>query len=67
VLSNKKPAHRKGEVQLIERFKPLHKNLGKKNCELSPEDIERISCTFLDFKETPESKIFPNEAFGYWR
>jgi type I restriction enzyme M protein len=70
VLSNKKPAHRKGHVQLIDasrRFKPLRKNLGKKNCELAPQDIERISRTFLDFKETPESKIFPNAAFGYWK
>ena len=70
VLSNKKPDHRRGKVQLIDAtqwFKPLRKNLGKKNCELSPEDIERISRTFLDFKETPESKIFPNEAFGYWK
>ena len=70
VLSNKKPAHRQGQVQLIDAsqwFKPLRKNLGKKNCELSPEDIERISQTFLDFKETPESKIFPNAAFGYWK
>ena len=70
VLSNKKPAHRKGKVQLIDAsqwFKPLRKNLGKKNCELAPEDIERISRTFLDFKETPESKIFPNDAFGYWK
>ena len=70
VLSNKKPAHRKGRVQLIDAsqwFKPLRKNLGKKNCELSPEDIERISRTFLEFKETPESKLFPNAAFGYWK
>jgi type I restriction enzyme M protein len=70
VLSNKKPAHRNGRVQLIDAtqwFKPLRKNLGKKNCELSPGDIERISRTFLDFKETPESKIFPNNAFGYWK
>jgi type I restriction enzyme M protein len=70
VLSNKKPAHRKGQVQLIDAtqwFKPLRKNLGKKNCELSPADIERISRTFLDFKETPESKTFPNDAFGYWK
>ncbi|HSW64104.1 MAG TPA: class I SAM-dependent DNA methyltransferase [Dissulfurispiraceae bacterium] len=70
VLSNKKPAHRKGQVQLIDAsrwFKPLRKNLGKKNCELSADDIERISRTFLDFKETPESKIFANAAFGYWK
>lgn len=70
VLSNRKPVHRKGRVQLIDAsqwFKPLRKNLGKKNCELSPEDIERISRTFLDFKETPESKIFANAGFGYWK
>ena len=70
VLSNRKPAHRQGRVQLIDAsqwFKPLRKNLGKKNCELSPEDIERISRSFLDFAETPESKIFPNAAFGYWK
>jgi len=70
VLSNRKPAHRTGQVQLIDAsqwFKPLRKNLGKKNCELSPEDIARITQTFFDFKETPESKLFPNEAFGYWK
>ena len=70
VLSNRKPEHRKGRVQLIDAsqwFKPLRKNLGKKNCELGPDDIERICCTFLEFKETPESKIFPNAAFGYWK
>jgi type I restriction enzyme M protein len=68
VLSNRKPAHRQGRVQLIDAsqwFKPLRKNLGKKNCELAPDDIERISRSFLEFKETPESKIFPNAAFGY--
>ncbi len=70
VLSNRKPDHRKGRVQLIDAsqwFKPLRKNLGKKNCELSPDDIARIDKTFLEFKETPESKIFPNEALGYWK
>ena len=70
VLSNRKPAHRKGQVQLIDAsqwFKPLRKNLGKKNCELGPDDIELICRTFLDFKEAPESKIFPNAAFGYWK
>ncbi len=70
VLSNKKPARRQGKVQLIDAtkwFKPLRKNLGKKNCEFSPEDIERISQVFLAFSETPESKIFPNSAFGYWK
>ena len=70
VLSNRKPAHRQGRVQLIDAtawFKPLRKNLGKKNCELSEEDIQRIVNTFLAFEETEESKIFPNQAFGYWK
>ncbi|NUQ76585.1 MAG: SAM-dependent DNA methyltransferase [Polyangiaceae bacterium] len=70
VLTNKKPAHRKGRVQLIDAtqwYKPLRKNLGKKNCELSDEDIQRICDTFLAFKETEQSKIFPNAAFGYWK
>jgi type I restriction enzyme M protein len=41
--------------------------MGKKNCELAPEDIQRICDTFLKFEETPQSKIFPNAAFGYWK
>jgi len=70
VLGNRKPAHRKGKVQLIDAtqwFKPLRKNLGKKNCELSDQDIQRICDTFLAFGETEQSKIFPNAAFGYWK
>ena len=34
---------------------------------MSPADVERISRTFLEFKDAPESKIFPNAAFGYWK
>ncbi len=70
VLTNRKPGHRKGKVQLIDAtawFKPLRKNLGKKNCELSEEDIQRICDTFLAFKETEQSKVFANAAFGYWK
>jgi type I restriction enzyme M protein len=68
VLSNKKPATRLGKVQLIdatEWFQPLRKNLGKKNCELSEADILRVCDAFLDFEESEQSKIFPNEHFGY--
>jgi type I restriction enzyme M protein len=70
VLTNRKPAHRQGKVQLIDAtqwYKPLRKNLGKKNCELSDEDIARICDAFLKFEETEQSKIFPNAAFGYWK
>ena len=70
VLTNRKPEHRRGKVQLIDAtkwFQPLRRNLGKKNCELSEEDITRICDTFLAFEETEQSKIFPNAAFGYWK
>jgi type I restriction enzyme M protein len=70
VVTNRKPEHRRGKVQLIDAtawFKPLRKNLGKKNCELSAEDIQRIMAAFLAFEETEQSKIFPNAAFGYWK
>jgi len=70
VLTNRKAAPRQGKVQLIDAtqwFRPLRKNMGKKNCELAAEDIQRICDTFLAFQETPQSKIFPNAAFGYWK
>lgn len=70
VLTNRKAEKRKGQVQLIdatEWFKPLRKNLGKKNCELSEGDISRITETFLRFEPTEQSKIFSNAAFGYWK
>ncbi|NLX48594.1 MAG: SAM-dependent DNA methyltransferase [Methanospirillum sp.] len=68
VLTNRKPDHRKGKVQLIDAtqwYKPLRKNLGKKNCQLSEEDCRRVTDVFLAFEETEQSKIFVNEAFGY--
>jgi type I restriction enzyme M protein len=68
VLSNRKPGHRAGRVQLIDAtswFKPLRKNLGKKNCELADNDIERIIETFIGFEESEQSRIFDNAEFGY--
>ncbi len=70
VLTNRKPEHRRGRVQLIDAtgwYQPLRKNLGKKNCELGEADIERICQVFLDFRETEQSRIFDNAAFGYWK
>jgi type I restriction enzyme M protein len=70
VLTNRKPANRKGKVQLIDATgwsQPLRKNLGKKNCEFGEIDRKRIVDAFRAFTETEQSKIFPNEAFGYWK
>lgn len=70
VLSNRKQAQRRGKVQLISAANyagKLRKNLGKKNCELRPQDIQAITELFLNCAETPDSKIFANEDFGYWK
>ncbi len=70
VLGNRKPENRRGKVQLIDAtsiFTPLRKNLGKKNCEFNEEQIAEITDAFLSFEETEQSKIFPNEEFGYWK
>ena len=60
VLTNRKPQHRRGKVQLIDAtqwFQPLRKNLGKKNCELSEKDILRICDAFLAPRK-PSSRRF---------
>ena len=73
VLTNRKPPQRKGKVQLVDAtawFTPLRRNLGKKNCELSPADIDRVVRTFLDFDEAEaaeQSKVFDNADFGYYK
>ena len=70
VLTNRKPEHRQGYVQLIDAtqwYTPLRRNLGQKNCELSTDDIQRVCDTFLKFEESEQSKVFPNKAFGYWK
>ena len=69
VVTNRKEERRKGYVQLIDATEiksPLRKNLGMKNCETSETDREQIIKLLKDFEETPQSKIFPNNEFGYW-
>jgi len=70
LLTNRKTAARKGKVQLIDAtqwYRPLRKNLGKKNCELSEDDIAQVMATYDAFTDGPQSKVFANEAFGYWK
>ena len=71
VLSNKKEARRKGKVQLIDATsfkKPLRKNLGEKNCEVTEEIRRQILDLYLAFEDADPkySRVFPNKEFGYW-
>lgn len=68
ILSNKKPGHRVGKVQLInasEFYNKMRKNLGSKRNEMSKEHIGNITKIYGDFVENEYSKIYENEFFGY--
>lgn len=69
ILSNRKEKRRKGKIQLIDARAmktALNKNMGKKNCEFSPEIRKEILRLFLNMEESEVSMIFNNEDFGYW-
>lgn len=69
VLSNKKESRRVGKVQLIDATlmkKPIRKNMGKKNCELTSEIRKEIMRIFMDMEESEVSRVFNNEELGYW-
>ena len=73
ILSNRKPEHRKGKVQLIDAstfWQKIRKSLGSKRKELGAEHIAEITRLFGEFVEAkdgkkPISRIFNNEEFGY--
>ena len=68
ILSNRKPNHRQGKIQLIDAsqlYRKLNKNLGQKNCELIDEHIDKITELYLNFEEREISKIFSSQEFGY--
>lgn len=68
ILSKQKRDERKGKVQLIDAsqiFHKLRKPLGNKKNEFSPEDREKITKLYADFKENELVKIFNNTEFIY--
>ena len=74
IVSNRKPAARKGKVQLIDAscfWQKMRKSLGSKRKELSAEHIDEITRLFGKFRKVttkaglPISRIFKNEDFGY--
>lgn len=73
IVSNRKPAARKGRVQLIDAsgmWQKMRKSLGSKRKQLAAAHIDDITRMFGAFEEvtrdgTPVSRIFKNEEFGY--
>ena len=70
IVSNRKPAHRKGKLQLIDAssfWQKMRKSLGSKRKELSPEHIEEITRLFGECKEVsidPDGKPVSRKALS---
>ena len=78
IVTNRKPEHRRGLVQLIDAsgmWQKMRKSLGSKRKELSDEHIaeitrlfgaaQEVSTTDADGHAVPISRVFRNEDFGY--
>lgn len=55
VITNRKPAPRKGKIQLIDAahlWQKMRKSLGSKRREMAPEHVEEVTRLFGDFEET---------------
>jgi type I restriction enzyme M protein len=70
IVTNNKSKMRKGKVQLINavsNFNEMMRSLGSKRKFISPEQINKISKLYGEFKESKICKIFDNFDFGYHR
>jgi type I restriction enzyme M protein len=70
ILSNKKPEHRKGKVQLInatEMYEPLRKSEGNKRRKISDDQIREIVAMYSDCEPSKQSLIMDAQDFGYRR
>lgn len=68
LLTNRKPAEKQGKVQLIDAskwFKPLRKNLGKRNCEMTAEDRARVLDLVLHPRNTECSVVLDTVDLAY--
>ena len=64
IVSNRKPAHRKGKVQLIDAssfWRKMRKSLGSKRKELGEADIATITKLFGGFIEAQLATVFDAE------
>jgi type I restriction enzyme M protein len=70
LLSNRKSAARRGVVQLIDatkQFDPLLRNLGKRNCQMTPENLKAVLDAYENMADSDASVTLPNKSFGYWK
>jgi type I restriction enzyme M protein len=83
IVTNNKPTHRKGTIQLVDArdiWMPMGRSQGDKRRKIGagkaedgddrpnePDQIAEIVCLYGDFAPNAKSKIFNNADFGYTR
>lgn len=68
IVTNRKPEHRKGKVQMInalEFYEKMRKSLGKKRNYITDDRIAEITDLYKKYRRGKNVKIFDNADFGY--
>ena len=70
VVTNRKAAHRKGKIQLIdarERWTPMKRSLGNKRRYLDQAALDAVTREHGAMEDSQTSRVFDNADFGYRR
>ena len=70
VVTNRKAAHRKGKIQLIdarERYTPMKRSLGDKRRYLDQAALDAVTREHGALENSQTSRVFDNTDFGYRR
>lgn len=70
VVTNRKAAHRKGKIQLIdarERYTPMKRSLGDKRRYLNQAALDDVTREHGALEDSKTSRVFDNADFGYRR
>lgn len=70
VVTNRKAAHRKGMIQLIDaraRYTPMKRSLGDKRRYLDQTALDAVTCEHGAMENGKTSRVFENTDFGYRR
>lgn len=70
VVTNRKAAHRKGKIQLIdarERYTPMKRSLGDKRRYLDQAGLDDVTREHGALEDSKTSRVFDNADFGYRR
>ena len=68
IVTNRKPAPRRGKVQLIDAGglkQKMRKSLGDKRNEMSEAHIDEVTRLYAAFTEGERVRVFDNREFGY--